>query len=95
MIEIRMKKKQQINNVVIYQAPSGAIELRGDVKKETIWASLDQIASVFGRDNSVISRHLRNIFNEKELDKKTVVAKIATIASDRKTYQVDYYNLRL
>jgi hypothetical protein len=55
-----------MKNMVIYQAPSGAIEFRSDKSKETVWASLDQIAEVFGRDKSVISRHLRNIFSERD-----------------------------
>ena len=88
-----MKKKQIKNNIVVYQAPNGGIELRGDTTKETIWATLDQIAAVFGRDKSVISRHLKNIFTEGELERNSVVAKNATTASDGKTYQVEYYNL--
>lgn len=88
-----MKKKEIKNNVVIYQAKSGAIELRGDFEKDTVWASLDQIATVFGRDKSVISRHLKNIFQEGELLKNSVVAKNATTAADGKIYQVEYYNL--
>ncbi|KKT89845.1 MAG: RhuM [Parcubacteria group bacterium GW2011_GWC1_45_14] len=79
--------------MVIYQAENGAIELKGDFQHETIWASLDQIADVFGRDKSVISRHLRNIFKEGELQRKAVVAKNATTAADGKVYQVEYYNL--
>ena len=81
------------NKLIIYQAKSGAIELRGDFGKETIWATLDQIAVVFGRDKSVISRHLKNIFQEGELDRDSVVAKNATTAADGKIYQVEYYNL--
>ncbi|MCX6787250.1 MAG: virulence protein RhuM/Fic/DOC family protein [Candidatus Kaiserbacteria bacterium] len=88
-----MGKKIQKKNVVIYQAKSGAIELRGDFSKETIWATLDQIAEVFGRDKSVISRHVKNIFKEGELDRNSVVAKNATTAADGKVYQVEYYNL--
>ncbi|MDD3940666.1 MAG: RhuM family protein [Candidatus Pacebacteria bacterium] len=81
------------NNIIIYQAESGEIRLKADFKKENIWANLDQIAFLFDRDKSVISRHISNIFKEGELEKKTVVAKNATTASDGKTYQVDYYNL--
>jgi len=86
-----MKKIQK--NLIIYQAKNGAIELKGDFERENIWATLDQIASVFERDKSVISRHLKNIFSEGELQRNSVVAKNATTASDGKTYQVEYYNL--
>ncbi len=88
-----MTKKQHEQKMVIYQTKSGAFELRGDLEKETVWATLDQIANVFGRDKSVISRHLKNIFQEGELVQKAVVAKNATTAADGKVYQVDYYNL--
>ncbi len=88
-----MAKKTTPKDLIIYQTKSGALELRGDFEKETIWASLDQIAGVFGRDKSVVSKHLKNIFTEGELDRKSVVAKNATTASDGKTYQVEYYNL--
>jgi len=88
-----MKKKEINSGVVIYQTKSGSIELKGDFKKETVWATLDQIADVFGRDKSAISRHFKNIFKEGELNKNSVVAKIATTATDGKVYQVEYYNL--
>jgi prophage maintenance system killer protein/prophage antirepressor-like protein len=64
-----------------------------DPHHETVWLSLNQLAEVFGRDKSVISRHLKNIFHTKELDQNSVVAKIATTATDGKTYQVEYFNL--
>ena len=51
------------------------------------------MAELFQRDKSTISRHIKNIFNEGELDKKAVVANFATTASDGKTYHVAYYNL--
>lgn len=79
--------------VVIYQAKSGAIELRGDFDKETLWASLDQISQLFGRDKSVVSRHIKNIFKDGELKRNSVVAFFATTASDGKTYNVEYFNL--
>lgn len=89
-----MKKvKTASQDMVVYQTKSGALELRGDFTNETVWASLDQLARLFGRDKSVISRHIKNIFAEGELAQKAVVAKIATTAADGKTYQVDYYNL--
>jgi len=81
------------NSIEIYQSENGEIDFRGDFKKETIWANLDQIAKLFNRDKSGISRHIKNIFKSGELDKNSVVAIFATTASDGKTYQVEYYNL--
>ena len=81
------------NDIVIFK--NGELELEVSVSedKETVWLSLDQMAKLFSRDKSTISRHIRNLFNEGELDKNSVVAKFATTASDGKTYQVDYFNL--
>jgi prophage maintenance system killer protein len=81
------------DDIIVYQAKNGAIELRQDLHKETAWASLDQIATLFGRDKSVISRHIKNIFQDKELLRGSVVAFFATTASDGKTYRVEYFNL--
>jgi hypothetical protein len=88
-----MAQEKRVKGLVLYKAQNGEIELRGDFVHETIWATLDQIAFVFGRDKSVISRHLKNIFTEGELIRSSVVAKNATTASDGKVYQVEYYNL--
>ena len=79
--------------IVLYRSPDGVVRLDVQLERETVWLSLDQLAKLFGRDKSVISRHLRNVFASKELDRKSVVAKIATTAADGKTYQVDYFNL--
>lgn len=80
-----------MNPIAIYQSPSGAVDVRLD--GETVWLSLQQMAELFGRDKSVISRHLRNVFNEGELERPSVVAKNATTAADGKTYQVEFFNL--
>ena len=73
----------------------GDLELEVNIspKEETIWMSLDEIAVLFCRDNSVISRHIKNIFLTNELNESSVVAKNATTANDGKVYQVTYYNL--
>jgi len=60
---------------------------------DTVWLSLDQMSKLFDRDKSVISRHIKNIFKEGELDEKQVVAKNAITAIDGKTYLVAFYNL--
>ncbi|HAQ18080.1 MAG TPA: cytochrome C biogenesis protein CycH [Prolixibacteraceae bacterium] len=81
------------SNIEIYQLEDGKTEINVQLDKETVWLNLNQIVDLFGRDKSVISRHLNNVFKEKELDKNSVVAKNATTAADGKIYQVDYYNL--
>ncbi len=79
--------------IIIYQAEDGTISVEVQLSEETVWLSLSQVADLFERDKSVISRHLKNIFKEGELEASSVVANFATTASDGKTYQVDYYNL--
>ncbi len=81
------------NAVVLYQTPDGATSLAVHLEKETVWLTLNQISELFSRDKSVISRHIRNVFREGELDRVSVVAKYATTAADGKTYQTEYYNL--
>jgi prophage maintenance system killer protein len=90
---MKIKTKDNNGKLTMYNNSKGIVELRADTDKETIWASLDQISDLFDRDKSVISRHLKNIFTEAELDRNLVVAKNATTASDGKTYIVEYYNL--
>ena len=73
----------------------GEFELEVNVspEEETIWLTLDQIAKLFNRDKSVISRHIKNILFSYELNENSVVAKNATTAKDGKIYIVSYYNL--
>lgn len=82
-----------MSEVVIYQSDNNQIEVSVQFEKETVWLSLNQIALLFDRDKSVISRHLNKIFTSGELDKNSVVAKNATTARDGKTYQVEFFNL--
>ena len=82
-----------MTNIEIYTTKDGSVELNVNLAEETVWLSLAQMTQLFGRDKSVISRHLNNIFKIRELDKAAVVANFATTAADGKTYQVDYYNL--
>ena len=77
------------NEIVLFENQN--VKLEVNMKDETVWLSLDQMARLFDRDKSVISRHIKNALEE-ELD-NSVVAKFATTARDGKTYQVDYYNL--
>lgn len=78
------------NEIILFENQD--IKLEVNLKDETVWLSLDQIALLFRRDKSVISRHIKNV-KEEELKNDSVVAKFATTASDGKTYQVEHYNL--
>jgi len=84
-----------MNNSIIeiYQIENGDTEISVILDHDTVWLNLMHLTELFQRDKSVISRHISNIFQEKELDLNSVVAKNATTAKDGKIYQVDYYNL--
>lgn len=88
-----MKIEPKQLQMILYQTEDGKAQVDVQFRGETAWLSLDQMAELFDRDNSVISKHIKNIFGEEELEKESVVAKFATTAADGKTYQVDYYNL--
>jgi death-on-curing family protein len=79
--------------IVLYQAPDGAVALDVRLERESLWLSLNQMVELFDRDKSVISRHLRNVFKGGELERESVVAKNATTATDGKIYQVEFFNL--
>ena len=82
------------SQIVLYQPDESiSLHVKIDGAFKTVWLSLDQMAVLFGRDRSVIGKHVRTIFKEGELQKESVWAKFAYTASDGKTYQVDYYNL--
>ena len=79
--------------ILLYEAADGQVRVDVRLEQETVWLSLNQMADLFGRDKSVISRHLRTVFATGELEREAVVAKNATTAADGKTYQVEYFNL--
>ena len=82
------------SQIVLYQPDESiSLQVKIDGSFKTVWLSLDQMSELFGRDRSVIGKHVRTIFKEGELQKESVWAKFAYTASDGKTYQVDYYNL--
>lgn len=82
-----------MTEIALYTAKNGQIELDVNLADETVWLSINQMVELFGRDKSVISRHLNNLFKINGLDRHSVVANFATTAADGKTYQVEYYNL--
>lgn len=83
----------QKSNMIIYTTEDGLTKIETTFDEDTVWLSIDQMAELFQRDKSTISRHIKNVFSEGELQRESVVANFATTAADGKTYQVDYYNL--
>ena len=81
------------DNIVIFEDKNGSIELRADIKKDTIWATQDQISSVFETTKQNIGQHLKSIFSDRELTPNSVVKDFFTTAGDGKKYKVKFYNL--
>lgn len=81
------------NELILYNTEDGKTRLECRFQEDSLWLSLNQLSDLFQRDKSVISKHLKNIFEDEELEKNSVVANHATTAADGKSYQVDYYSL--
>ncbi|MBQ7935401.1 MAG: virulence RhuM family protein [Clostridia bacterium] len=81
------------NQMIIFKTDDEKVSVDVIFENETVWLSQEQMAELFERDKSTISKHIKNIFDEGELEKDSVVANFATTAADGKTYHVDYYNL--
>ena len=85
--------------ILLYQTADGESRIEVRLEGETVWLSLDQMAELFQRNKSTISRHIKNVFEEGELDKDVVVAKFATttqhgaIEGKTQSHMVDFYNL--
>ena len=82
--------------IIIYQAEDGLAKIDVRVADESVWLTLDQLAALFGRDKSTISRHIKNVFDEGELVREATVAKFATVQTEGErevTRDLEYYNL--
>jgi len=88
MLEARSELE---NQVAIFKNESGDIEVSVKLSDETVWLSLNQLAEVFGRDKSVISRHLSNIFKEDELEQESTVANFATVDTSDNSCSVNIF----
>ena len=93
----RKAKKKRITmdkgQFLLYQTPDGDSRIEVKLQNDTVWLSLDQMAELFQRNKSTISRHIKNVLEDGELDADSVVANFATTATDGKNYSVAYYNL--
>ena len=88
-----MSEETNTAQIVLYQSEGANVAVEVSYMQGTFWMPQKRIAELFGKDKSTISRHLKNIFGEGELDRDSVVANIATTAADGKTYQTDFYSL--
>ena len=85
------------NEIILFENQN--VKLKVNMKDETVWLSLEQMAKLFDRDRTVIKRHINNVFKEKELNEKEVCAKFAhttihgAITNKTQTREIDYYNL--
>lgn len=79
------------SDIIIYEGDEARVEVR--LGRDTVWLTQEQMAQLFGRERSVITKHIRNVFAEEELKREAVCAKFAQTATDGKTYQVESYNL--
>lgn len=80
-----------MNELAFFETGSGSIEVR--IEHESVWLSQEQMARLFERERSVITKHLRNVFRDEELVEESVCAKFAQTAGDGKTYQTRFFNL--
>lgn len=95
-MRLLLKENSSPSELIIYQTEDQKTRLEARLDHETVWLTLNQIAELFQRDKSVISRHIRNVFSEKELQPQATVAKFATVQleGDREvSREVEYYNL--
>ncbi len=84
-----------IGKIIFYTNEDGNVNIEVLFANENVWLSLSQMTELFQRDKSVISKHIKNIFSDEELINEEVVKEVPTVASDGKTYRVDYFNLDL
>ncbi|MBX3164240.1 MAG: virulence RhuM family protein [Bacteroidetes bacterium] len=88
-----------MNEIEIYKSSDNKIELQVNLDKETVWLNRHQLATLFNRDVKTIGKHINNVFEEGELEKKVVVAKFATttqhgaIVGKTQIKETEYYNL--
>ncbi len=88
-----MKKNEEL---VLFNSTDGKVSLPVTIKNDSVWLTLDQVAELFRRDKSTVSRHIHNVFRENELDRSSTVAKNATVqfeGSREIERMIDYYNL--
>ena len=88
LLRMGEKKVSEYGEIIIYQTEDGLTKINVNMQDENVWLSFDQMAELYRRDKSTISRHIKNVFEEGKLARESTVAKFATAAADGKTYKV-------
>ncbi len=86
------------SNIIMYTTEDGLTKIEVTFENDTVWLSLEQMAELFQRDKSTVSRHIKNIFVEGELKQEATVAKFATVQTEgnrQVTRDIEYYNLNV
>lgn len=84
---------EEQQNILIYQNADGNIKLDVHLQNDSVWLTQEQLQNLFGKSKATISEHIKNVFEEGELDKNAVVRNFRTTASDGKSYATNFYNL--
>jgi hypothetical protein len=89
----KISTKDELTEFLLYTTPNSDIKVETYLHNETLWLPQKRIAELFGVDRTVITKHLKNVFESAELEENSVCAKIAHTAEDGKTYNTKFYNL--
>ena len=92
----KLSLKDESTNFLLYTAPNGQVKVEVFLHDETVWLTINQMSELFGVDKSGISRHLKNIYETDELERKATVAKFATVQNEgvrSVSRELEYYNL--
>jgi len=81
------------SEIIIYQTEDGQTKIQTRLENETVWLTQAQMATLFGKAKSTISEHIKNVFDDRELEQDSVVRNFRTTATDGKDYNTNYYNL--
>lgn len=88
--------ENNLSEIVLFESSDGEASLDIQTDRETVWLSLNQISSLFDRDKSTISRHIKNVYEDRELDESSTIALFATVQNEGGRpveHEVQYYNL--
>jgi len=96
MVKKQIPEKEGFSEILLYTTPNGKVKIEVYLQNETIWLTQQKIAELFGVDRSVITKHLKNIYDDTELSKEATCAKIAQVQLEGERQvarQIEYYNL--